>query len=80
MGGTPSNEKSAAYLAAYFKQIGLDVEVAQDPPKLAHWEDSWRVELEDGSRLESAWPMGFSPSVAGDAKRARASASLMSER
>jgi hypothetical protein len=64
MGGTPSNDKSAAYLAGYFKNLGLEVEVAEDPPKLAHWEDSWRVELEDGSGIESAWPMGFSPSVA----------------
>jgi hypothetical protein len=63
MGGTPSNEKSAGYLADYFKTLGLQVEVADDPPKLAHWEESWRVELEDGSGLESAWPMGFSPAT-----------------
>jgi hypothetical protein len=63
MGGTPSNEKSAAYLADYFRGLGLGVEVTDDPPKLAHWEDSWRVELEDGSVLASAWPMGYSPSV-----------------
>jgi hypothetical protein len=63
MGGTPSNERSAEYLADYFRGLGLDVEVADDPPKLAHWEDSWRVEFEDGSVLASAWPMGYSPSV-----------------
>lgn len=63
MGGTPSNDRSAAYLAAQFEQAGLDVSVFDDPPKLAHWEDSWSVELEDGGRIESAWPMGFSPSV-----------------
>ena len=60
MGGTPSNERSAEYLARFFKEIGLDVEVAEDPPTLAHWEDAWRVELEDGAVIESAWPMGFS--------------------
>src|SRR5688500_4603437 len=49
MGGTPSNERSAEYLARFFKEAGLDVEVAEDPPTLAHWEDSWRVELEDGA-------------------------------
>lgn len=63
MGGTPSNETSAAYLADYFTGLGLEVEVADDPPKLAYWQDSWRVEFEDGSVLASAWPMGFSPSI-----------------
>lgn len=65
MGGTPSNEKSAAYLAAHFKKLGLETTVVEDAPALAHWEDSWRVELEDGGVIESAWPMGFSPSASG---------------
>jgi hypothetical protein len=63
MGGTPSNEQSAEYLADYFRGLGLEVEVAEDPPKLAYWQDSWRVEFEDGSVLASAWPMGYSPSI-----------------
>jgi hypothetical protein len=63
MGGTPSNEKSAAYLAAYFKKLGLEVGVEDDEPALAHWEDGWRVELETGGVLESAFPLGFSPSA-----------------
>ena len=63
MGGTPSNERSAEYLAGYFRNLGLAVDVADDPPTLAHWEDRWRVELEDGGVLESAWPYGFSPSA-----------------
>jgi hypothetical protein len=63
MGGTPSNERSAQYLAAFFEKLGLDVQVKEDPPKLAHWEDSWSVEFEDGGGIESAWPMGFSPSI-----------------
>ena len=62
MGGTPSNEKSAAYLSAFFKKQGLDVAVHEDPPALAHWESAWRVAFEDGSVLESAWPFGFSAS------------------
>jgi hypothetical protein len=62
MGGTPSNDRSAAYLAGYFRALRLDVEVADDPPTLAHWEDAWRVEV-DGQRLPSAWPMGFSRSL-----------------
>lgn len=65
MGGTPSNEKSAAYLSAFFKKHGLDVAVQDDPPALAHWEDSWRVTLEDGGAIESAWPFGFSASTNG---------------
>jgi Peptidase family M28 len=63
MGGTPSNEKSAAYLAAHFKKLGLDVAVVDDAPALAHWEDGWRVAMEAGGAIESAFPLGFSPSA-----------------
>lgn len=66
MGGTPSNDRSAAYLSAFFEQHGLDVTVIEDPPALAHWEDTWRVAFEDGSVLESAWPLGFSKSATGE--------------
>lgn len=65
MGGTPSNEKSAAYLSGFFERHGLEVEVQDDPPALAHWETGWTVELEDGARIESAWPYGFSASTDG---------------
>jgi len=65
MGGTPSNDKSAAYLSAFFRKHGLEVAVQDDPPALAHWETSWRVALEDGTVLESAWPFGFSASTGG---------------
>ena len=65
MGGTPSNEKSAAYLSAFFKKNGLDVTILEDPPALAHSEQSWRVALEDGVVIESAYPFGFSPSTGG---------------
>ena len=65
MGGTPSNEKSAAYLSAFFKKQGLDVAIQEDAPALAHWETSWKVALADGAVIESAWPYGFSASVAG---------------
>src|SRR5918993_3766488 len=63
MGGTPSNDKSAAYLSAFFKKQGLDVAVQEDAPALAHWETSWRVALADGAVIESAWPLGFSASA-----------------
>jgi hypothetical protein len=64
MGGTPSNDRSANYLRSYFEKLELKVDVADDPPTLAHWEDRWRVELEDGGAIESAYPFGFSPAVA----------------
>ncbi|CAN5840227.1 hypothetical protein BH18ACI5_BH18ACI5_29050 [soil metagenome] len=63
MGGTPSNDKSSAYLSAFFKKQGLEVITQEDPPALAHWEQSWRVALEDGATIESAYPFGFSPST-----------------
>jgi hypothetical protein len=36
MGGTPSNDKSAAYLTDFFERHRLDVAVQEDPPALAH--------------------------------------------
>src|SRR5688572_9758917 len=36
MGGTPSNQKSAAYLGEFFKKQGLDVAFQEDAPALAH--------------------------------------------
>jgi aminopeptidase YwaD len=65
MGGTPSNDKSAAYIAAFFKKHGLEVTTLEDPPALAHWEQSWTVALEDGAVIESAYPFGFSASTGG---------------
>lgn len=64
MGGTPSNDKSSAYLSAFFTSQGLEVITQEDPPQLAHWEQSWRVALEDGAVIESAYPFGFSPATA----------------
>jgi hypothetical protein len=63
MGGTPSGEKAAAYLAAAFTAAGLEARQIDDPPHLAHWEDSWSVEL-NGGALSSAYPYGFSPATA----------------
>jgi peptidase M28-like protein len=64
MGGTPSNDRSAAYLAQYFRRLGLDVEIADDTQAMAHWEDSWRLEIEGGGIVESAWPLGYSRTIA----------------
>lgn len=66
MGGTPSNQKSAAYLSSFFKKQALDVALIEDAPALAHWETGWRVAFEDGSVIESAWPFGFSASAKGE--------------
>ena len=72
MSGTPSNEKSAAYLSAFFKKQGLKVVVQEDAPALAHWEQSWTVALEDGAVIESAYPFGFSPATRGVDRKAPA--------
>jgi hypothetical protein len=73
MGGTPSGDRAAAYLAAAFERAGLPARTVEDPPAPAHWEDGWSVELAPPHsssstnpgprRLASAWPYGFSPSV-----------------
>jgi hypothetical protein len=65
MGGTPSGDKAAAFLESYFKSLGLQVDTYADPSKLSHWEERWRVELDSGAVIESAWPSGFSPSIEG---------------
>jgi len=63
MGGTPSGDKAAAFLQDYFTRLGLKTDTFTDPPKLAHWEDAWKVTLGSGEVIESAWPYGFSPSI-----------------
>ncbi|PYR75994.1 MAG: hypothetical protein DMF86_13750 [Acidobacteria bacterium] len=65
MGGTPSGDRASAYLADYFRGLGLPTETFTDPAALAHWEERWRVQLASGEAIESAWPYGFSPSTAG---------------
>jgi len=66
MGGTPSGDRAAAHVDRLFREMGLDARIERDPQLLAHWEDEWAVEIAPaGSRLESAWPYGFSPSVDG---------------
>lgn len=63
MGGTPSGDRAAAAIAAAFAGAGLRPETIEDPPRPAHWEESWSVELVPGGRLASAYPYGFSPSI-----------------
>jgi aminopeptidase YwaD len=65
MGGTPSGDKAAEHLRKYFSGLGLHTRVHDDAPLWAHWAERWRVELApSGAVLESAWPYGFSPSIA----------------
>jgi Peptidase family M28 len=63
MGGTPSGDRASAYLAEYFRRLGLATETFTDAATLTHWEERWRVELASGEAIESAWPYGFSPSI-----------------
>jgi hypothetical protein len=66
MGGTPSGDQAAEYLSQRFETWGLQTKVVLDPEKWAHWEEDWRVQViaPDSLPLESAWPYGFSPSLA----------------
>lgn len=63
MGGTASGNRAAAALAGLMKELGLAVEVIEDPPTRIHEESTWKVALPDQS-LASAWPFGFSPDLA----------------
>ncbi len=62
MGGTASGDRAAALVAGWMREAGLAVEIVDDPPKQAH-EEKWTVELPPAG-LPSAWPWGFSPSLA----------------
>jgi hypothetical protein len=64
MGGTPSGDAAAAYVARAFAGYGLDVDVIDDPPVDAYWADAWEVRIGTSSiQLESAWPYRRSPSA-----------------
>jgi hypothetical protein len=65
MGGTQSNETSAAWLAEQFEYAGLEVRVRDDAPQRFHEEDGWEVSVVGGDTLEAAWPQGGSPSADG---------------
>ncbi len=65
MGGTKSNETSAAWLAAEFERAGLEVRIRKDAPQRFHEEDGWEVAVVGGEALGAAWPLGGSPSGTG---------------
>lgn len=68
MGGTPSGDDAAAFIKAYFEKLGLETSALDDPPVLAHWETAWSVAIEPDGVLESAWPLGYSPSLPADTR------------
>ncbi len=68
MGGTPSGDKAAEFRRAYFQTLRLRAAVVDDPAVLAHWETSWSLTIAPNGRLETAWPMGYSPSIPAGAK------------
>lgn len=69
MGGTPSGEAAAQFVAQAFADHGLEVRIETDPPRRVHWQTSWEVwaRAGEGERrsLRSAWPWGHSPSATG---------------
>jgi len=65
MGGTQSNNASAAWLAAEFRKAGLEVKIREDSPISFHEEDEWEVTVVGGETLKAAWPRGGSPSADG---------------
>lgn len=75
MGGTPSGDAAAAWLAAELSAAGLEVELVEDGERWCHSEERWsavaHVEGRDEPfELSSAWPYGFSPSARGRARLA----------
>jgi len=77
MGGTASGQRSAEFILARFKALGLDARIVEDPPRWCHAESSWSVvaiHADQRRVLGSAWPYGFSPSAKGSALLSRNSA------
>ncbi|MBL4770077.1 MAG: M28 family peptidase [Planctomycetes bacterium] len=77
MGGTPSGDRSVAYLLARFKAMGLPSRTILEKEHLVHWETSWNLSatlsaFEDlpveTFHLQRAWPYGFSPAAVGEAE------------
>ncbi|MCA9000790.1 MAG: M28 family peptidase [Planctomycetes bacterium] len=77
MGGTPSGERSAAYLEEALRALGLSTRRIEEKEQLVHWENSWDLKAvitpkEGGpSRavdLPRTWPYGFSPRASGRAR------------
>ena len=70
MYGTPSNHETAAWLAAEFKQAGLEVTIRQDPPRDWYQPISWEVRIlgdagHEPVLLTTTWPSSGSPSGKG---------------
>jgi hypothetical protein len=73
MYGTPSNHESSAWLAAAFKEAGLEVTVRKDPPRDWYQPVSWDVRTTAGASagaaavaLKTIWPSSGSPSGKGE--------------
>ena len=72
MYGTPSNHEAAAWLAAAFRNAGLEVTVREDPPRDWYEPMSWEVRtIGDAAGrgslvLKTAWPSSGSPSAKGE--------------
>ena len=61
IGGSPSGDQSAEWIAGRFRELGLEVRVVEDPPHQAFWHRGWNLRVgRTDSRIESAYPLGFS--------------------
>jgi hypothetical protein len=77
MYGTPSNRESAAWLAAEFKQAGLDVMIRQDMPRDWYQPVSWEISASSDTPaagkparaplvLKTTWPNSGAPPGKGE--------------
>ncbi|MCX6553243.1 MAG: M28 family peptidase [Acidobacteria bacterium] len=80
MYGTPSNHEAAAWLAASFREAGLEVTVRKDSPRDWYQPIAWAVRAVGGNApvtstiaprvkadvLETTWPSSGSPSAKGE--------------
>jgi len=70
--GTPSNHQAAAWLAAAFREAGLEVTVREDSPRNWYQPASWEIRAgADGGGtagivLKTSWPSSGAPSGKGE--------------
>lgn len=73
MYGTPSNHEAAAWLAAAYREAGLEVVVRQDTPRDWYQPVSWEVRVggpatsASAGVLKTAWPSSGAPAGKGEA-------------
>ncbi|OGU72216.1 MAG: hypothetical protein A3H45_05050 [Ignavibacteria bacterium RIFCSPLOWO2_02_FULL_55_14] len=82
MGGTPSGDASAQYVASTFQSYGLNVRITEGPPVPTFMHTRWTLKVVEPRSLRSIaayeWPAGFSPALPLDTFEIKSMVGLLS--